>query len=273
MGDHDSDGSSCRGSSLEPGEYQQSVRVGDVTRTYWLYVPSSYTGERRVPLIVDFHAMFFNGLQQRQLDGYAELAEREGFIVAYPDGIDNAWNVGPCCTVSREVDDLGFAKALVRKLRHEGCIDRKRVYAAGYSMGGGMAYHLACNAANVFAAIAPAAFDLFEEMPACRPSRPITEISFRSTADPLIPYEGGVTRPPNGLDTTVTFLGAERTFKKWAHLNRCWAGPFEKANGCRTYLGCRDHEEVTLCTTEGGGHVPGDAEIAWRTLKRHRLDY
>ena len=72
------------------------------------------------------------------------------------------------------------------------CIDPKRVYAIGFSMGGGMAHYLACHAADVFAAVAPSSFDLLEEnVGDCQPPRPITVISFRGSADTLVPYEGG----------------------------------------------------------------------------------
>src|SRR5689334_22069331 len=98
----------------------------------------------------------------RDGSGYRELSDSEGFIVAWPIGIDQAWNIGPCCTRSRDVDDLGLALQLVDKIKGQGCIDPKRVYATGFSMGGGMSHFLACNAADVFAAVVPAAFDLLE---------------------------------------------------------------------------------------------------------------
>ena len=95
------------------------------------------------------------------------------------------------------------------------CIDPKRVYAVGFSMGGGMAHYLACHAADVFAAVAPSAFDLLQEnVGDCRPARPITVISFRGSADNLVPYDGGPSAVVPGMP--VTFLGAQATFQKWA---------------------------------------------------------
>lgn len=263
-------GGNCDASALRPGESTASLQVGGTTRRYVLYVPASYTGQTPVPLVLDFHGLFLNGAQQRALSGYAELAEREGFIVAFPDGIDNAWNIGPCCTFSRSVDDVGFARALVAKLQSEGCIDPKRVYAAGYSMGGGMSYHLACQAGDLFAAVAPAAFDLLQEM-TCTPSRPISVIAFRGTSDAIVPYAGGPSRPPNGLNTTIHFLGAESTFQKWATLNQCSGQPAQSASGCSTYAACSGGVETTLCTATLGGHVPGDAAVGWAALKRFQL--
>jgi polyhydroxybutyrate depolymerase len=212
------------------------------------------------------------GSGQKGISGYQAIADQEGFIIAWPNGIDQAWNIGPCCTRSRTVDDLGFAKAIVEDVKARACIDPKRVYADGYSMGGGMSHYLACNAADVFAAVAPSAFDLLaaDEMP-CSPARPITVISFRGTADPIVPYEGGASMPPNGLNVTIHFLGAEATFKKWSELNECTGMPMDTGDGCQTYTQCKAGTEVTLCTTQGGSHDPGDAKRGWEMMKKHPM--
>jgi polyhydroxybutyrate depolymerase len=244
-----------------------------VTRSYIVHVPPNYDGRSPVPLVVDFHPLLANATFQRSASGYAALADQEGFIVAFPDGIDAAWNVGPCCTTSRTVDDVGFAEALVTKLEGQGCIDPKRIYAAGFSMGGGMSHYLACHAADVFAAVAPAAFDLLEENQVdCQPARPITVVSFRGTSDSIVPYAGGASRPPNGLNVTIHFLGAVGTFQKWAALDGCTGSPSASdINGCQTYSQCQGGVEVTLCTTQGGGHTTGNATLGWNVLKRFTL--
>lgn len=257
--------------TLTPGETVRTIDVGGVSRTYILHVPTSYTGATPVPLVLDFHPIFGTGAVEEANSGYLALSDAEGFIIAYPDGIDNAWNIGPCCTFSRDVDDEGFARAIVNEVSAEGCVDAKRVYATGYSMGGGMSYYLACNAADVFAAVAPSAFDLLvdSEEP-CAPSRPITVIAFRGTADLIVPYSGGASNPPNGLQTTIHFLGAVATFEKWQSLDGC-SGTAATDGDCQIYSTCSAGVEVTLCTTVGGGHVTGDARIGWDTMKRHAM--
>jgi polyhydroxybutyrate depolymerase len=264
----------CGASSmLTPGDTTATIQVGGATRSYILHVPSKYDGQAPVPLVLDFHPLLANATTERGASGYAALSDQEGFVVAFPDGIDAAWNVGPCCTTSRTVDDVGFAKALVAKLESQGCIDPKRVYAAGFSMGGGMSHKVACDAADVFAAVAPSAFDLLEESEEpCHPARPISEISFRGTADPIVPYAGGASNPPNGLNVTIHFLGAVGTFQKWAGLDGCTGSPSATdSNGCQTYSQCQAGVEVTLCTTQGGSHTTGSATIGWNTLKRFAL--
>ena len=263
----------CPASALKPGDTSASLQVGGVTRNYILHVPTGYTGKAPVPLVLDFHPILSDDTYERMNSGYAGLADTEGFVVAFPDGIDNAWNVGPCCTTSRTVDDLGFAKGLVTALEGQACVDPKRVYAVGYSMGGGMSHYLGCNAADVFAAIAPAAFDLLEDSEEpCHPSRPITEITFRGTADPIVPYGGGASMPPNGLNVTIHFLGAQGTFQKWSQLDGCTGSPSAAdSNGCSTYSKCQAGAEVTLCTKQGGGHDTGSPQIGWAMLKAHPM--
>jgi polyhydroxybutyrate depolymerase len=147
--------------------------------------------------------------------------------------------------------------------------DAKRVYGVGFSMGGGMSHYLACHGADVFAAVAPAAFDLLKEnVDDCKPSRPITVVSFRSTGDPVVPYAGGYSSLVQGMP--VTFLGAKATLDKWAQINQCTgSASAEDAKGCSTYSTCGGGVEVALCTKQGGGHEPGNASVGWPILKKH----
>jgi polyhydroxybutyrate depolymerase len=117
--------------------------------------------------------------------------------------------------------------------RQISCIDSSRVYAVGFSNGGGMAHYLGCTVADVFAAVAPAAFDLLEENQAtCVPSRPMPVIAFRGKSDPIVPYDGGNSSIVPGMP--VRFLGAQATFQKWASLEGCTGSPSaEDSHGCR----------------------------------------
>jgi poly(3-hydroxybutyrate) depolymerase len=262
----------CSGKAgWKAGDTNGTISVGGTKRTYILHVPASYDGSKPVPLLLDFHPIFGSAAGQRRSSGYAELADKEGFLVAYADGIDNAWNFGPCCTRSRDVDDVELALAMVDKFSNEGCIDAKRVYGAGFSNGGGLSHYLGCKGADVFAAVSPSAFDLIEEVP-CTPSRPISVVSFRGTADTVVPYAGGASKPPTPypLDS-IHFLGAQGTFKKWAEVDGCSGEPVAGTGGCKTYTKCKDGVEVTLCTAQGGGHATGDAKVAWPLLKKYVL--
>jgi polyhydroxybutyrate depolymerase len=159
----------------------------------------------------------------------------------------------------------------VRDVQALACIDADRIYAVGVLTGGGMAHYLGCHAADVFAGVAPAAFDLLEEnVDDCAPARPISVISFRGTADARVPYAGGPSALVPGMP--LTFLGAEETFERWAEINGCSgsAAPADE-HGCREFAGCNSGAVVVLCTKQGGREEPSDPSIAWPLLQRPRL--
>jgi polyhydroxybutyrate depolymerase len=263
----------CASRSARPGDSERTVLVDGKTRSYLLHVPSTYDGSMQVPLVVDFHGIGESGDSERSSSPYPGELDPEAVVMAFPDGVrgpaGSAWNVGPCCVT--DVDDVAFARALVADVQADACIDPRRVYAVGTLTGGGMAHYVACHAADVFAAVAPSAFDLLEEnVDDCQPSQPITVISFRGTEDTRVPYAGGPSTLVPGMP--LTFLGALDTFESWGAINRC-VGPASApdANGCTAYSGCADGAEVILCSEQGGREGPGDPSIAWPVLKRHQL--
>lgn len=271
-GGNSNDPVSCPASALAPGDETRTLMVGGQNRSYVLHVPQSYSGEDAVPLIVDFHPLGGSGPGERGGSPYPAQVDSEGVIMAFPSGeagpSGNAWNVGPCCVEG--VDDVEFARALVADIQTDACIDPKRIYAVGFSMGGGMSHYLACHAADLFAAVAPAAFDLVEEnVESCNPSRPISVVSFRGTSDGVVPYEGGYSAVVPGMP--ITFLGAEDTRDAWAEINGCTGMAESIGDGCSQYSSCDAGVSVTLCTDQGGGHAQGNAAIGWPLLKNYTL--
>ncbi len=257
---------SCPSSALAAGDTTRTIQSGGKSRTYVLHVPSGYKGNTAVPLLVDFHPHGSTGPNWRKDTPYLKLADADGVISAFPSAIGD-WNVGPCCADG--VDDVGFAKDMVKEIKGLACIDGKRVYAAGFSMGGGMTNYVACHAADVFAAFAPAAFALLQEVvPDCKPGRPITVVAFQGTADPYVPYAGGL----SNLVKPINFLGAVDAMKKWAELSGCTGTAAEMGNGCQGYAASQcQGEEVVLCTKQGGQHEAANANLTWPILKKHAM--
>jgi len=263
----------CPSVALQSGDATRMVQVASGSRSYLLHVPSTYDGSKPVPLVLDFHPLNGSSQQERMGSPYPAQTDPEGVIMAFPMGLAGpsgpGWNVGPCCV--GPVDDVAFARAVVADVSAAACIDPKRVYAVGFSMGGGMAHYLACHAADLFASVAPASFDLLQEnVGDCLPPRPITVISFRGSTDMIVPYNGGFSSVVAGMP--VTFLGAQATFQKWADIDQC-PGPASApdANGCASFVTCQDGVEVVLCTKQGAGEIFGDATIGWPVLKAHPL--
>ena len=262
----------CAGKTAKVGDRQNmDVTVDGKKRTFIMHIPSAYKGDKPVPLVIDYHPIGGSGSGEFGSSPYKAKTDPEGVITLYPDGtskpggMGNGWNVGPCCSND---DDVKFSYAMIDKLKEIACIDPQRIYATGFSMGGGMSNHVACMMSDVFAAVAPAAMDLNKtNSAACKMSRPISVINFRGTNDPVCRYQGG----DSGFNDGLNFLGAEGTFKFWAQKNECQGSPSKNSNGCDEYSNCKDGTKVVLCTKQGGGHDYGDASIGWPFLKQFTL--
>lgn len=263
----------CSGKTAKAGKQNMSVTVDGKKRTFIMYIPDSYKGDKPVPLFVDYHPVMGSGEGQYNGTTYRTLTAKEGVISLYPDGTKSAdsrkmgpgWNVGPCCS---DDDDVKFSREMIAAVEEIACIDKKRVYAAGFSMGGGMSNHVACFMSDIYAAVAPAAMDLNTTNSAqCNPTRPISIIMFRGTADNVCKYQGG----DSGYGDGLNFLGAEKNFKFWAEKNGCTGVPSKNSDGCDEYSTCRDGTKVVLCTKQGGGHEQGNGNVGWPFLKQFTL--
>jgi polyhydroxybutyrate depolymerase len=223
---------------------------GGEARRFQLHLPSGYAGESPLPLVVNLHGYTANGRAQEALSGMSAKADRERFIVVYPEGRGErqGWFVGPG---SQGDVDIRFIRDLVTQLQSQFRIDASRVYATGMSNGGGLTNRLGCEMADVFAAIAPVsgAYFFYEE---CRPARSMPVVAFHGTADQIVSYAGQGRALPPVADWAAA----------WARRDGCAAdasvtlsqGPVTG----QTWNACRDGAEVVLYTIEGGGHTwPG----------------
>lgn len=266
---------SCPASVLPPGEHEGSVAHDGRERTYTMHVPSSYTGELPVAVVLDFHGYGSSGAGQMGASGFRELSDQHGFVAVYPDGVGGSWHVDGCCgqAAQENLDEVGAVRAIVADVIAQVCVDPARIYASGISQGGGMAHHVGCLAADIFAAIAPVSSDLRTEP--CTPARPISELSFRGTADTLSRYEGG---PVGPVGMQYQSIGAQATLERWRMIDGCTGAAEPVLDVCETFASCAEGTEVTLCSIPGGGHVlygnPIDFDIAataWAMFERQTL--
>jgi polyhydroxybutyrate depolymerase len=241
-------------------------------------VPPSYQGNESVPLVLNFHGLNSNAPQQENLTGMSAKADQEGFIVAYPDGLNGQWNTGP--TPNGQADQQ-FIRDLITALESQYNIDPRRIYATGISNGGGMANRLGCDMADQMAAIAPdaGAYNFWQD---CNPSRPVPVLAFHGLADNIIPYEGDT---PKIMTPPV-----EEWASNWASLDNC-SSPPGKTNPVvtvtvYTWSGCEDNAAVILYALENHGHSwPGSAvmppaitsqavnatDVIWEFFKAHPM--
>lgn len=134
------------------GEYPNlTVRVGNETRVYRLFVPRGLDLNRPAPLVVAFHGM---GIDSKDtMPRYTKLnetAERHGFLVAYPEAIGGSWGLRPV----KVATDTAFFDALIREIEGKYAVDANRVYVVGMSNGGYFAHLIAQARSEVVAAAA-----------------------------------------------------------------------------------------------------------------------
>ena len=256
----------CFTSSLPDGVSKIKINHEGSVREYRAYIPQSYNRSLPLPVIINFHGTGSNADQQAKYSDLDRIAEDKKFIHINPQGknlngkqVFNAGLTMNSPTNKRDFseeprDDVSFTRSIISDLSSKICIDSSRVYATGMSNGGRMSYRLACEATDLFAAIAPVAGVLSLEAKDCNPSRPISTLSFHGTSDLVSRYD-----KPGGFST----ISAPDMFALWAKKNNCSDSPeitFKKEDvTCQTYDSCgSSKEEITLCTIENGGHCwPG----------------
>ncbi len=164
-----------------------------VERVYVLYVPNSYTGNRAVPLLFNFHGFGGRANDFMKTADMRALAESETFILVYPQGSclagSSHWNACPPGGENKsEADDLGFITAIINELSSEYRVDSERIYAAGYSNGGMMAYGLANYKSDLIAAVASVSGAMLNCTGAT--THPMPVVHLHGTNDAVLPYSG-----------------------------------------------------------------------------------
>ncbi|HUJ14650.1 MAG TPA: PHB depolymerase family esterase [Thermoanaerobaculia bacterium] len=225
-------------------------------RKYRLYVPRTYDRNRPAPLVISLHGAGGWPAQQEEVSQWDRVADREGFIVVYPAGVDGAgpriWRTGE--GLAR---DVRFISDLIEAIEMSYNIDPKRIYANGLSNGGGMSFALSCTMSDRIAAVGLVAAAETLPWSWCRDTRPVPMIEFHGTDDRFMPYNGGTTWMAPG-----TFPDVPRWAANWARRNHCAAAPLDAIVASdvvrREYTACANNASVILYTIRDGGHTwPG----------------
>ncbi|MBS0618087.1 MAG: prolyl oligopeptidase family serine peptidase [Spirochaetes bacterium] len=195
-------------------------------RKFTIHLPSGREMQKNLPLVVALHGGPGNAKNLEENTRLSEKADSAGFIVVYPDGTSYQnpwflnWNSGGCCGYAWEnkVNDVGFLRALIKKLIREYAIDKRRVYAMGFSKGGMMSHHLACEASDVFTGIADIAGALNQD--SCKPKRGLDVFIVHGRADRNVRFGGELPKKllplPDSEDRPVAYAVAI-----WSRNNRC----------------------------------------------------
>lgn len=218
-------------------------------RTFRLYRPAGLTGPA-APLVVMLHGGYGSASQAEGDYGWDAEADSGHFLVAYPDGMDRAWNAGGgCCGTpgTAGIDDVAFITAVVAAVRGEADVDPARIYATGISNGGMLAYRLACDT-RLFAAIGPDSATL---QGSCDAPAAVSVIAIHGTADRYIPYDGGPGAGPGRVDGPAV----PSVIADWRTVDHCRVPVQTVSNTVTTSLAtCPDGRAVELITIAGAGH-------------------
>jgi polyhydroxybutyrate depolymerase len=247
------------------------LRHGDRVRTYIVHLPPSYDPAKRWPVVLVLHGGGGNGQQMAEMTGFSRKADREGFIAVYPNGTGRwqnrflTWNAGNCCAWAYEnrIDDVGFIRALIERLKKDYAVDGKRVFATGISNGGMMSYRLACELSDRIAAIGPVAGAQNVD---CRPAQPVSVIILHGTADLHVLYNGGAPLRMVDVRNPRVDRPVSAAVEFWVKRNRCADSPARERKGkvvVERYGNCDAGTAVTLYTLLYEGHTwPGGTKWA-----------
>ncbi len=242
----------CHSTSAK-GLMEGSLIVNGRERSYLAYIPASYDGTRALPLLFVFHGFASSPENIMSMADFNPLADEQGFIVIYPRASEQPaqWFTG--VSLLRPFDDdrdVQFFDALLADLASQWCVDAQRVYVVGFSMGGGMAYRLACERAERIAAFGTVA-GAFSNIPnGCAPERPVPVMALHGLADRVVPFEGVWPLLPSVGEWVAA----------WANRNGCEGLPrdeplFERGVHVEQ---CAEDAEVILITGAELGHTwPG----------------
>ena len=233
--------------------------------------PAGYQEGTPAPLLVVLHGYGLTAQLETAYLGVDAVADANGMLVVAPEGTKNAegkqyWNATKACCApdgANDVDDSAYLAAVIDDVSTRYEVDDRRVFVLGHSNGGFMAYRMACDHADVIAAVASLEGAMTSAKGGCDPSGPVSVLEIHGTADKVIKYEGGASPTAD-----ATYPGAEQTVADWAELSGCDTPAVAGTPPNRTlmdglppatvqtYGGCDDDAVAELWTQPDGSHQP-----------------
>jgi polyhydroxybutyrate depolymerase len=280
--------------SAPSGKDEKSSLLHDnLERTFHIHFPQSYIKSSRLPLVIALHGRGGEGESMIIVTrrGFNQLADRDGFIVVYPDGIEKNWNDGRMDEEADDrahkenIDDVGFISGLIDKMIKDYNVNPKRVYVTGISNGAIMSYRLACELSSKITAIAPVDGNIpYLLLHDCSPSRAVSVLAINNVDDPLVPFEGGEIWGHFHKVKLGRVLSVNESISFWINKDKCNTIPFieqepdrDPSDGTRVlrkeFTKGIDKTEVILYKIDGGGHTwPGGLQYlpAWLIGKTSR---
>jgi polyhydroxybutyrate depolymerase len=234
---------------------KESIEVAGVRRSFTVCIPNG-CAKSGAPLVIVLHGAMGNGWCAEYDSQMTPKAEKEHFIVAYPNGTGFfrkfflSWNVGPCRKLvrSKKVDDLAFIRKMIVLLRDEYNVDPRRVYVTGLSNGGMLAYRIAAELPDLVAAISPIACCMYSTTNDIE--TPVSVLAFHGTDDRVIPFDG---HKGSFYGYQIRTVPVSEGISYWVKRDRCRPVPLR--------------EDVGVVSKESYGDGVGNAEVCLYTIK------
>jgi polyhydroxybutyrate depolymerase len=231
----------------------ETVFSGGLTRAYLLHVPTGYQAHASEAVVLSFHGHGSSAIEQERRSSMSLLADQQGFLAVYPQGVVGLDGRAGWATGIRgrpQVNDVLFVSDLLTHLQSILCINPLRIYATGFSNGGGMTNVLACTLAGRLAAFAPVSGSYPPYPGGCHPVRPVPLLEIHGTADRIVPYNGRMSRQ---LPPILAWL------QGWATRDGCTKGPtvfYKQANVMGLeWTNCRGNATIVQYRISGEGHI------------------
>ena len=240
--------------TIQVGLSRHTLMVGSLERNYLLYTPAGLDSQRPVAVVFVFHGYVMLASDMWNW-GFNEMADKDGFLVAYPNGVSTSWNASGCCgeAAKNNIDDMAFVQQMLADLGTIFRLDSKRIYASGFSNSAIFSYRLACEMSDTFAAIGSVAGYLLTDP--CQPQQPVSVMEVHGLSDG---YTGWYWKASDtGGNTDVVVPPVEQTIATWVQLNGCTGEAQVEKQGHIThtvYGSCKAGSAVELYAIEGGGH-------------------
>jgi polyhydroxybutyrate depolymerase len=214
--------------TFEPGLSAAQDNPGPVvdlkdSRETKLFLPSGYSKDDSVPLLINLHGYTGTGASQSLYTFMQDAANKAGVAYIAPNGTkdnleNNFWNSGKsCCNFNqKEVDDVAYLDSLIDKALAAANINPKQVYLFGHSNGAFMSYAYLCSGSTKIAGVAGLAGAMDVDNTNCGAS-PNHILLIHGELDETIQYQGGALFGNR-------FTSVPETINRWSAINDCRVG-------------------------------------------------
>ncbi|TVR86556.1 MAG: hypothetical protein EA411_10070 [Saprospirales bacterium] len=234
---------------------RKSFEFEGLDRNFLVKVPEKMYSESGYPVVVALHGFTQSARRISNYSGFVEMAEEEGFIAVFPQGIQASWNFG---ITLNDVDDVAFLSSILDSLEKWYPVDSERIYFCGFSNGAFMSFEMACRMSHRIAAIASVGGSMGRsQFLDCEPEYPVGVMIVHGNDDRVILFEG------QSWVKQVAEVTDHWVLQNGCNMMRDTMETFSNDQGVISVVRishspCQDQTAVELWKVYGGGHTwPG----------------